>query len=80
MKFQTIPLGEKDYLNPQEAIKHWNLSSRKFYAFLKNGPYSFIALYKNRKLILRADFERYLTTHLDVKERLANGTPRKKRF
>ena len=27
-------LGEKDILNPEEAIKYWNLSRRKFYQFL----------------------------------------------
>lgn len=35
MKAQNLPLGEKDYLNPSEAIKYWNLSNRKFYEFLK---------------------------------------------
>ena len=59
MKAQNVPLGEKEYLNPQEAIKHWNLSNRKFYAFIKEAPYSFIAYYGQRKLILRAAFDKY---------------------
>ncbi len=80
MKIQDIALGEKEYLNPQEAIKHWNLSNRKFYAFLKKGPYEFIALYGTRKLILRAEFDRYLKMHPEVKEGLANGRPNKKRL
>ena len=80
MKIQDVALGEKEYLNPQEAIKYWNLSNRKFYAFLKKGPYEFIALYGTRKLILRAEFDRYLKTHPEVKEELANGEPHKKRF
>lgn len=37
MKAQNISLGEKDYLSPTEAIQYWNLSNRKFYAFLKEG-------------------------------------------
>lgn len=80
MKAQNIPLGEKEYLNPNEAIRHWNLSQRKFYAFLKKGPYSFTALYGTRKLILRAEFDRYLKTHPNVKEALMNGKPNKKRL
>lgn len=80
MKIQDVALGEKEYLNPQEAIKYWNLSNRKFYAFLKKGPYEFIALYGTRKLILRAEFDRYLKTHPEVKEGLANGRPNKKRL
>ena len=39
MKAQNLPLGEKDYLNPSEAIKYWNLSNRKFYEFLKKDQY-----------------------------------------
>jgi hypothetical protein len=27
-------LAEKDILNPEEAIRYWNLSRRKFYRFL----------------------------------------------
>jgi len=80
MRAQNVPLGEKEYLNPQEAIKYWNLSNRKFYEFLKSGPYKFIALYGTRKLILRAEFDRYLKTHPEVKEALANGEPNKKRL
>lgn len=80
MKIQDVALGEKEYLNPQEAIKYWNLSNRKFYAFLKKGPYEFIALYGTRKLILRAEFDKYLKKHPKVKEGLANGEPYKKRL
>lgn len=60
MKAQNLPLGEKDYLNPSEAIKYWNLSNRKFYEFLKKGHYDFIALYGTRKLIIRTAFDNYL--------------------
>lgn len=73
MKAQNVPLGEKEYLNTQEAIKYWNLSRRKFYAFLKKGVYSFIAYYGKRKLILRVAFDKYLLENPIVKEELVNG-------
>lgn len=80
MKAQNVPLCEKEYLNPQEAIKYWNLSNRKFYEFLKKGPYPFIALYGQRKLILRVEFDKYLRKNPSIKEALANGKPNKKRL
>lgn len=73
MKAQNISLGEKDYLSPTEAIQYWNLSNRKFYAFLKKGQYGFIAFYGTRKLIIRAEFDKYLKKNPKVKEALANG-------
>ena len=75
MKPQNISLCDKEYLNPGEAIKHWNLSNRKFYSFLKKGPYSFVALYGTRKLIIRTAFDSYLKENPKVKEKLANGIP-----
>ena len=73
MKAQNISLGEKDYLSPTEAIQYWNLSNRKFYAFLKKGQYGFIAFYGTRKLIIREEFDKYLKKNPKVKEALANG-------
>ncbi|MCR5273093.1 MAG: DNA-binding protein [Lachnospiraceae bacterium] len=73
MKAQNVALKDKEYLNPQEAIKHWNLSNRKFYSFLKKGPYSFIAYYGTRKLILRAAFDKYLIENPRIREELTNG-------
>ena len=31
------PLGEKDVLNPEEAITYFGFSRRKFYRFLNEG-------------------------------------------
>jgi len=76
MKACNVPLGEKEYLNPQEAILYWDLSNRKFYDFLKTGPYDFIAYYGERKLILRESFTRYLRKHPELKEELKNGRSR----
>lgn len=51
-------MGEKDILNPEEAIRYWNFSRRKFYMFLEEtdgGDY--LAYYKKRTLIIRLAFE-----------------------
>ena len=72
-------LGEKDILNPEEAIKYRNLSRRKFYQFLEEtdgGDY--LAYYKTRILIIRLAFEQYLYKNPKVKEELANGRSRKR--
>ena len=72
-------LGEKDILNPEEAIKYWNLSRRKFYQFLEQtdgGDY--LAYYKKRTLIIRLSFEQYLLKNPKVKKELANGRSRKR--
>lgn len=73
-------LAEKDILNPEEAIKYWNLSRRKFYMFLEEtdgGDY--LAFYKKRTLIIRLAFEQYLLKNPKVKEELANGRSRKRK-
>ena len=67
-------LGEKDVLNPLEAIEYFGFSRRKFFRFVKEGKCKgFMALYGNRKLILRAEFEKYLDDNPDVREGLLNG-------
>ena len=78
MKEMAKPrLEEKEFLNPEEAIRHWNLSSRKFYRFLdETDGGKFLAYYKKRKLILREAFEKYLQENPTVKEGLANGKVR----
>lgn len=52
-------LDKKVFLNPQEAIKLYNLSARKFYRLIKNEQ-PFMANYKTRKLIVRVEFEKFL--------------------
>ena len=72
-------LGEKDILNPEEAIKYWNFNRRKFYQLLEQtdgGDY--LAYYKTRILIIRLAFEQYLLKNPKVKEELANGRSRKR--
>lgn len=74
MKKMAKPrLEEKEFLNLEEAIRHWDLSSRKFYRFLaETDGGKFLAYYKKRKLILREAFEKYLQENPAIREGLAN--------
>lgn len=70
-------LGEKDILNPEEAIRYWNFSRRKFYSFLvETDSGDYLAYYKKRTLIIRLAFEQYLLKNPKVKEELTNGRSR----
>lgn len=71
---------EKDYLTPLEAVRYWSLSKNKFYNFINSGMYSFVVLYRKRKLILREEFDNYLSLNPEIKETLQNGRNNKKRF
>ena len=69
-------LAEKETLNPGEAAAFYNLSRRKFFRPLESGErFPFLAFYKERKLIIRNEFEKYLELHPDMKEGLKNGRP-----
>lgn len=79
IKMAKPNLGEKDILNPEEAIRYWNFSRRKFYMFLeKTDGGDYLAYYKKRTLIIRLAFEQYLLKNPKVKEGLANGRSRKR--
>ncbi len=69
-------LEQKDILAPEEAIRHFGLSQRKFYRWLKK-PHGFVAFYGKRKLILRADLEQYFRQHPEEKEALERGRRKK---
>lgn len=70
-------LKEKDILTPEEAIRYWNFSRRKFHRFLRETDGGdFLAYYRGRKLILRDAFENYLSENPKMKEVLANGESR----
>ena len=78
-KMARPDLGEKDILNPEEAIRYWNFSRRKFYSFLeKTDGGDYLAYYKKRTLIIRLAFEQYLLKNPKVKEELINGRSRKR--
>ena len=67
-------LSEKETLNPVEAAAFYNLSRRKFFRFLESDEkFPFLAFYKERKLIIRSEFEKYLEAHSEIKEGLKNG-------
>ena len=64
-------LGEKDILNPSEAIEYFVLSRRKFYDLLKNTDgEDFLAYYGERKLIIRVAFEQYLLHHPELRRQV----------
>jgi len=69
-------LSEKDFLTPSEAAMFYKLSRRKFFLFLEEKSKSrceFLALYGERKLILKDAFVSYLIANPDVKEELRNA-------
>ncbi|MDE6748607.1 MAG: helix-turn-helix domain-containing protein [Lachnospiraceae bacterium] len=63
-------LADKDFLTPTEAAVFFKLSRRKFYKLLEEGPHNFMAMYGERKLIIKNDFINYLAQP-GVKEALA---------
>lgn len=68
------PAAEKSILNPEEAIQLYDLSRRKFRRMINGKKHiPFVALYNTRKLIIRAEFEKYLEAHPEQKEALKNG-------
>lgn len=71
-------LERKEILNPQEAIKRFDLSNRKFYRLLQEDGLPFIAYYVQRKLIISVEFEKYLLEHPELKRREHGGRPKKR--
>ncbi len=63
-------LADKDFLTPTEAAIFFGLSRRKFYKLLEGGTFDFMAMYGERKLIIKNDFKKYLAQP-GVKEALA---------
>lgn len=63
-------LADKEFLTPTEAAVFFKLSRRKFYRLLEEGPHGFMAMYGDRKLIIKNDFVNYLAQP-GVKEALA---------
>lgn len=73
---RTALLEQKIFLNPEEAIRHFGLSQRKFYRWLKE-PHSFVAFYGKRKLILRTELEQYFRKYPEEKEALKRDRRKK---
>jgi len=75
-------LGEKDLLTPEETVEYFGFSKARWYKFL-NSPCSkdFVVKYRERRLILRVQFEKYLNKNKNIKEELTNvrkGRPKKR--
>ena len=76
IRVKQAALGRKDILTPEETIRHFCLSRRKFYRWIKK-PHSFVAFFRTRKIILRAELEDYFIRHPEEREALANGKARR---
>ncbi len=64
-------LETKEILNPGEAIQLYGMSARRFQRLLQSKrKLPFLALYHKRKLIIRAEFDKYLEEHPEEKEHL----------
>ena len=62
--------GVKDIIPPTEAIDYFVLSRRKFYDLLKSDKQKdFLVFYKERKMIIRTAFAKYLEAHPDLRRR-----------
>lgn len=60
----------KNIITPTEAIDYFVLSRRKFYDLLKSDEQkNFLVFYKERKMIIRTAFARYLEAHPDLRRR-----------
>ena len=69
-------LEDKELFNPEEAVIFYNLSRRKFKRLIDGGEkLPFVALYNERKLIIRSEFEKFMAEHPEMKEGLRNGKP-----
>ncbi len=70
-------LTRKDPLNPQETIDCYVLSRRKFLTLIQQEDLGFVAYYGKRKLIIRTEFEKYLTNHPELRRRKPYGRTEK---
>ena len=62
--------GVKDIITPTEAIDYFVLSRRKFYDLLKSDKQKdFLVFYKERKMIIRTAFAKYLEANPDLRRR-----------
>ena len=63
-------LNQQTLITPTEAIDYFVLSRRKFYDLLKSDEQkNFLVFYKERKMIIRTAFAKYLEAHPDLRRR-----------
>ena len=65
-------LNQKDYLTIQEAEEFFGLDRHKFHELIDSGPQDFVVTFRSRRLILREEFEKYLSQS-GRREELTNG-------
>ena len=61
-----------------ETAEFYGLSRRKLFRLVEEKNLPFLAMYGTRKLIIKAEFVKYLNKP-GIKEGLANGKPRTKK-
>ena len=71
-------LEEKDLLTVAETAECFGLSRRKLFRLVEEPGLCFLAFYKNRKLVIKDEFEKYLAQP-GIKETLKNGKARTKK-
>lgn len=67
-------VAEKDVITVDEAIAYFGLSTITFRRYLREiDGADYLAFYRGRKLILRAEFEKFLNENSDMKGALTYG-------
>ncbi|WP_026524710.1 hypothetical protein [Butyrivibrio sp. MB2005] len=61
--------GNKNIITPEEAITFYVLSRRKMWKLMEERTDFTVKYYDGRNLIIRAEFEKYLETHQELKRR-----------
>lgn len=69
--------GDKQLISPQEAIDFYTLSIRKLRALMDVTNEFTVKYYDGRSLIIRAEFEKYLEKHPELR-RQPNGRTTKR--
>lgn len=72
---RRVALQGKATLNPEETVKLYDFSRRKFYRLLQQKNLPFVLMYNKRKLVDRREFDEYLRLRPELKESLRNGEP-----
>ena len=73
-ELRKVQLEHKSIFNTEEAVTFYGLSRRKFKRLLEGDEeLPFIAYFRKRKLIVRDEFETYMTENPDIMEGLKNG-------
>lgn len=71
-------LEDKDLLSVVETAEYFGFSRRKLFRLVEEPGLPFLAYCKNRKLVIKDEFRKYLAKP-GVKEALKNGEPRTKK-